>query len=187
MQDKIFTPGGNKDYQRGGDKADRSRGFKDWHFHAGDGMGKDGSNIPLYMIDLDCIEFGYRDGRPVPLAILELTRVDSADMVNDTYLNNIMDRVYARDAQGDVVLSLARMLGVAAYYVLHSLDLESYWVHTLDGDWIGKAADAEEVRKHTKRTVVQLSAEDKKRRLGSWKPLTPEQMKKGLCHIHRRR
>ena len=136
MQDKILNPDGSKAYQRGGDEEDRVDIYKRWHRLAGD---------KLYMTDVDSIEWKFGpDGSPVPVSVVELTRVDSSD-VSSSYLDSILDRFYTRDMQGKASLCVAHRLGVPAYLVLFSSDLESFWVHQLQSVWLGKKTGPETV------------------------------------------
>jgi hypothetical protein len=82
-----------------------------------------------YVMDLDQIEYTYKNGVPEPVACLELTRTDDAD-VGQPYLDAILTR-YDIDAQGEAVTAFAERLGCKAAIVLFNSQITKLWVYNL--------------------------------------------------------
>jgi len=105
---RRLTESGSKDRGRGKDREDRTFDYRIWHRRL--------SNS-LYQQDIDSIEFTFRRGEFVPLAVVELTRSDHPT-VGSGYLDNIVERFEEKDAQAKVVRGVAEFLGVGAWIVL---------------------------------------------------------------------
>lgn len=97
----------------------------------------------LYCSDVDFLEWRHVNGTVRPAGIIELTRVDGAERLPDTYLESIIKRIFIRDAQGVVIRSVALALGVPLFVVAFRHDLSEFWVW--DGyRWDYKMRDAYE-------------------------------------------
>ena len=98
---------GQKDFQRGEDKEDRSLIYRKWLRTVDCG----------YFCDIDFIKWKYVNGMPVARAITDLTRTDGLE-VSDSYLKAIINRIFNRDSQGKILETLGKLLGVPVYLVL---------------------------------------------------------------------
>jgi hypothetical protein len=82
--------------------------------------------------DFDQVEWRYNDHKNlVPVALLELTRVDGNMPVPAGYLNAILARYMERDWQGALAVAGAGYLGVRAWIVAFRYDLTEFWVYNL--------------------------------------------------------
>lgn len=133
MIEKQMTDNGVKAYQRT-DSENRAKPYFDFHRKL---------DRSLTAQDIDNIEYKitYAEGRATiaPVAVIELTRYDSNDYFKAPtvgYLSAILQR-FQRDAQGEVICSLAKMLGVDAYIILFKTDCTCFWVYNLSrgGVW----------------------------------------------------
>jgi hypothetical protein len=104
------------------DSEDRTIEYRAWRHTLGNG---------LYAADIDQVEWRVRDGVPVPVAVLELSRVDGNVRVPPAYLEAVVDRMTRRDGQASAVTHFASLLGVKAWVVLFRWDLTEYWVYNL--------------------------------------------------------
>lgn len=131
MLQKTLTPSGAKARHTNG--GCRTLPFLDWHRTALDR----GS----YAVDVDTIEWRMRNGKPVPVALIEITRADRTRGLNPKYLQSILDRYLRRDLQGYAAKFVASSLKVPCYIVVFSNDLEYFWVYNLTagGEWVGKS------------------------------------------------
>lgn len=109
MLDKIINEQGQKAYQRGNDREDRSLIYRDWLRT----VETDG-----FWCDLDFIKWKYKDGHLQPVAVTDLTRTDS-DQVSDRYLSAITQRVLHRDKQGEMLQKIGELLNVPVFLVLY--------------------------------------------------------------------
>ena len=85
----------------------------------------------LLMLDIDFIEWRFRGGEPVPVGVMEVTRVDKGKEVNENYLASILRRYDVRDVQGRVARKVAEMLKTRAFVVLFREDCSEFWVYDL--------------------------------------------------------
>lgn len=122
--EKTLTTSTAKDQQRT-DNEDRSIPFKKWHRQ---------QDPTFYASDCDLIEWRFRDGKFVPVAVLELTRTDSDDMMNPRYLEQIQKRFFYRDIQAMFARETAARLGCPAYVVLFRSDCSEFWVSEIAPD-----------------------------------------------------
>jgi hypothetical protein len=118
---------GSKNEFFGDSKEDRSAAYRAWRRHLGDGM---------YVLDVDQVEWRHIDGQMVPVATIELTRRDDPGIVDDVYLETIVDR-YKEEFQGFHSIYIAMKLAVFAYLVVYREDLSMYWIYnmSLDKGW----------------------------------------------------
>ncbi|NJK62069.1 MAG: hypothetical protein HC921_04715 [Synechococcaceae cyanobacterium SM2_3_1] len=124
---KKQTETGVKAYQRQ-DQEWRSKPYSDWHRTL---------DRRLLMTDVDFIEWRYRQGELVAVAVIEVTRVDRGKTVNSAYLQAIIARFETRDMQAKAARKVATALGVSAYIVLFREDCSQFWVYNLSHpqDW----------------------------------------------------
>jgi hypothetical protein len=82
--------------------------------------------------DFDQIEWR-KDGSGVwiPVALLELTRIDGGRRIPDSYLAAILKRILIRDPQGELAKLAAGRLGCKAWMVPFRHDLGEFWVYNL--------------------------------------------------------
>lgn len=119
--EKKTTESGAKAHQRA-DTEWRIQPYSDWHRT----LSKD-----LLMLDVDFIEWRFRNGELVPVGVMEVTRVDHGKDVNDRYLNAILKRFNERDLQGRAARKVAEALATKAYIVLFREDCSEFWVYNL--------------------------------------------------------
>jgi len=104
------------------DTEDRAAPFRDWRRSLG---------RPYYVCDIDQVEWRMIDGRPVPVAVMELTRVDGNVAIPATYLEAILTRFTKRDGQGAATKAFAELMGVKAWIVLFRWDMSELWLYNL--------------------------------------------------------
>jgi hypothetical protein len=118
---KQLTPSGAKAQQRT-DSEWRIRPYSEWHRKlAGE----------LCMLDVDFIEWRYRNGELVAVGVMEVTRVDNGRAVHAGYLQAIVRRFEERDMQARAARKVAAALGTKAYIVLFRQDCSEFWVYNL--------------------------------------------------------
>ena len=120
--EKKLTESGAKAYQRGEDSEWRIKPYSDWHRTL---------DKSLVMLDIDFIEWRFRNGRLIPVGVMEITRVDSDKEVHQGYLNAIISRFEERDIQARSVRYVANALRAKAYIVLFREDCGEFWVYNL--------------------------------------------------------
>lgn len=121
--DSVARENGSKVAQRPPIE-DRLRPYRDWRWRLGG----------AYVADLDQVEYAIVDGEVVPVAVLEMTRVDGDRLPPPSYFESIRSRIMVRDAQGRVAVALAARLGVRAYVVAFRWDCSEFWVCGLTDD-----------------------------------------------------
>lgn len=119
--EKKQTGSGAKAYQRN-DTEWRIKPYSDWHRT----LSKD-----LLMLDVDFIEWRYRNGEPVPVGVMEVTCVDVGREVNQEYLDAIVQRFEQRDLQALAACKVAAALQTKAYIILFRADCSEFWVYNL--------------------------------------------------------
>jgi len=119
--EKKRTETGAKAYQRT-DAEWRIKPYSDWHRT----LSKD-----LLMVDVDFIEWRYKDGELVPVGVMEVTRVDAGRKVNQHYLDAIIQRYELRDLQALAARHVATALRTKAYIILFREDCSEFWVYNL--------------------------------------------------------
>jgi hypothetical protein len=123
---RKLTEDGGKDHQRD-DWEDRAKEYREWHYRE--------LSRKCYAWDVDLIEWREKDGRLVPKAVCELTRMDFA-LYGETlarYQAAILERMNGRDAQATTARMVANSLGVGLYIVLFTRDLEHFYVYNVTG------------------------------------------------------
>jgi len=82
--------------------------------------------------DFDQVEWRYDGfGELIPVALLELTRVDGNVYVPPTYFEAILKRFIERDWQGQLACKGAELLGTTAWIVAFRHDLTEFWIYNL--------------------------------------------------------
>lgn len=143
MMEKKLTDTGAKARQRD-DTEDRSLPYRDWHRTL---------SSRCVATDVDLIEWRERAGKLVPVAVLELTRMD-ADLGGsalDEYLSAILARMLGRDHQGALARTVAGALGVGLYVVVwvshlrrfhvYNLTARQGWAHFSEPQWRKRLED----------------------------------------------
>lgn len=118
MLEKKRNQVGQKSFQRGSDREDRTLVYRDWLRT----IETDG-----FFLDIDMVKFRFHEGKLFPVAITELTRCDSEDC-SEAYRNAIIQRIFQRDAQGEAITSVGNGLGIPIYLVLFPLNVGWLWV-----------------------------------------------------------
>jgi hypothetical protein len=119
--EKKVTPSGAKAYQRT-DAEWRIKPYSDWHRML---------SSRLLMLDVDFIEWRYRNGELVPVGVMEVTRVDRDRTVDAHYLDAIVRRFEQRDLQAVAARKVAEALKTKAYIILFRQDCSEFWVCNL--------------------------------------------------------
>ena len=119
--EKKVTPSGAKAYQRS-DAEWRIKPYSDWH-----------RTLPsrLLMLDVDFIEWRYRNGELTPVGVMKVTRVDRGRTVDQHYTDAILQRFEQRDLQARAARKVAEALKTKAYIVLFRQDCSEFWVYNL--------------------------------------------------------
>lgn len=142
---KKKTVAGDKAYQRD-DKEDRSLGYRLFRRELGKSL-KDGRYRKTpYTSDIDQVEFIFHDKKPIPVAVLEITRYDFDEYDGPAhswakYRQAILDRYFLRDSQGQFIQMISNKLGCEAWIVLFRHDLKAFWLFDVmhkDANWIRK-------------------------------------------------
>lgn len=118
---KKTTTTGAKAYQRE-DAEWRIKPYSDWHRTL---------SKKLLMLDVDFIEWRYRNGELMAVGVMEVTRVDKGKEVNQQYLRAIRQRFEERDLQAHAARKVASVLGTKAYIVLFREDCSEFWLYNL--------------------------------------------------------
>lgn len=121
MIEKKLTPSGAKAVQRNDDEW-RAKPYSEWHRTL---------DKSLLALDVDYIEWRFKDGNLYPVAVIEVTRTDKGKVVNNAYLNTIRERFEVRDLQGRAAVRVATALGVKAFIVLFREDCSEFWLYNL--------------------------------------------------------
>lgn len=92
----------------------------------------------LYTTDVDQIEWRIIDSQMVPVAVLEMTRIDDDRVPGPNYFKAIINRFETRDTQKYTITHVAKSLGVDVYIVAFLKNLSYYTIYNLSkgGDWI---------------------------------------------------
>jgi len=121
MQQKLQTPSGSKAHQRS-DFEDRSAEFRRWHRTL---------DRSMLASDVDLIEWRSISGDTLPVAVIEITRIDQGRKISEAYLNAITQRFQERDFQAKAANYVAKKLGVKAWIVLYRQGCNEFWVYDL--------------------------------------------------------
>jgi len=114
----------NKGKQRSQD-IDRIADYRKWRWGIGNGC---------YVCDIDHLEYRITGNKIIPVALLELTRVDGNIKLPDTYLSGVLDRFKKRDAQSKLITYVAELLSCKVWIVLFRHDLSEFWLYNLSSD-----------------------------------------------------
>jgi hypothetical protein len=139
--EKKLTGSGAKAHQRE-DTENRILPYSLWHRTL---------DRSLLMLDVDFIEWRFRDGKLVPVGVMEVTRVDKGKEVNENYLASILRRYDVRDLQGRIARKIAEMLKMRAFIVLFREDCSEFWVYDLSFNRGWKYFDPYEMEAFLKR------------------------------------
>lgn len=118
-EESVVRVDGTKAVQRPDTDVDRTVKYREWHRTFGP---------DICVNDLDQIEWRVIDGAVVPVAHIELSRVDGNRDVPLTYLEAAWNRFTVRDLQSKVSTLVAEALGIPAYFVLFRWDLTEFWI-----------------------------------------------------------
>lgn len=110
---------GAKMHQRS-DREDRTHDYRAWR--------RQQESTP-YTNDIDHVEWRVEDNRIIPVAVLELTRIDDNDC-SGAYLQAILKRYYAQ-GQGRFIVHCADQLNCDAYIVAYYQDLTVFHLYNL--------------------------------------------------------
>lgn len=140
MIEKKLNESGVKAYQRS-DLENRVKPYFDFHRTL---------DRSLTAQDVDNVEYSIRydtEGNMVvcPRAVIELTRYDVNDLYKEptpAYLEAILKR-FQRDAQGNFICAIAKLLNVDAYIVLFKTDCSMFWVYNLSKKGLWETQNAE--------------------------------------------
>lgn len=125
MLNKQINEFGQKAHQRT-DSEDRSLIYRNWLRTVETGG---------CWIDIDLIKWKFDTGIPIPVAITDLTRTDREE-VGAGYLEAIIDRIFNRDSQGEMLQTLGAHLNVPVYLVLFPKSMAWLWVFGFKtGQW----------------------------------------------------
>lgn len=103
------------------DTTDRSMPYRQWRW--------DAKTSGCYVQDIDQIEYRFKDGVLVPVAVIELTSSEGHTM-DDGLRKAIVDR-FATTGQGKLLREVAKGLKCKAWAVLHGADMTELWVYNL--------------------------------------------------------
>lgn len=109
-----------KGYQRE-DKEDRAQAYRDWRHTFGN---------HLYVSDLDQVEYRIINGEIVPVALIELTRVDDPVRLPKVLQDRVLQRFDVQYASGKFLRTMAGLLDLPAYLVLFVADLSEFHVYS---------------------------------------------------------
>ncbi len=118
MLKKIINESGQKAHQRT-DTEDRSLPYRNW-LRTVETNG--------FFIDIDLIKWRFVDGKPIPVAITDITRCDS-EQCTEAYRNAITQRIFHRDRQGLLLRTMGTLLNVPVYLILFQKDIKWLWVY----------------------------------------------------------
>lgn len=97
----------------------RASAYSQWHRTLGDGC---------YGVDLDWVE--YRANRGI-VALIDVT----GNLNNEEHIINSKQMIWNRtEMQREILETVAKSLGVPAYFVIHTTDLSIFHVHNLAYD-----------------------------------------------------
>ena len=91
------------------DTEDRLVDYRNWKYR----------QKSLWTTDIDQVEWTIENGKDIPVAILEVTRIDDNRVPPDSYFQEIIDRMFIRDTQGRKAVALAEKLNVPAFIVAY--------------------------------------------------------------------
>ncbi len=77
------------------------------------------------MLDVDFIEWRYRNGDLVAVGVMEVTRVDADRNVTDGYLAAIIQRFEERDMQALAARRVAEAVASACWSIKEAVDLRA--------------------------------------------------------------
>src|SRR5262245_1147423 len=127
---RAVTPEGVKAHQRSGDAEDRALPYRNYRRTFAERCATTGSG--LHVNDIDQLEWRMIDGRPVPVAVFELTCLDrTVTVVRPQYLAAILDRMQLRDPQAALACEVARRCGVEAWVIAWRIDCSEFWIFNL--------------------------------------------------------
>src|SRR5574343_338872 len=83
----------------------------------------------LYTTDFDFVEWSFNSyGELVAAAVIDATQADNGKSVNDTYLNNILERFH-RQLQGKALSFASRRFECDSYILLFREDCSEFWMY----------------------------------------------------------
>jgi len=91
----------------------------------------------LYCWDVDLVHVVFIDDKPVPVLITELTKAEPGKVITTRYRNAVLKRWYERDAQARFTNMVAKLLGVRAYLVLFTDELQDVHIYSFGAErWL---------------------------------------------------
>lgn len=117
---KIVNEHGTKCRQRK-DREDRLIDYREWKY----------KQKMLWTTDLDQIEWSTENGADIPVAILEMTRIDNYKIPPDSYFDDIINRMFVRDTQGRKAVILANRLKVPAFIVAYLKTMKKFIMYDM--------------------------------------------------------
>ena len=117
---KIYNAQGVKARQRE-DNEDRSLVYRDWIRTV---------NTGGLFIDIDFVKWkNNKDGKLMPVAITDITRCDKEN-IEESYRDAILERLFQRDKQGELLETLGNLLRIPVYLVLFQKEMKWLWVYS---------------------------------------------------------
>lgn len=98
---------------------DRLKPYRDWHRT----LGKD-----LYCMDIDQLEYRIIDDVFTPVAIIEMSLIETEHEIGRGYCQKAWDRAWNRDPQLRIAANVSTAINVPGYFVLLRPDLSVFWV-----------------------------------------------------------
>lgn len=118
---KKINENGTKCRQRE-DSEDRLIDYRNWKY----------KQDSLWTTDIDQVEWSIQNGKDVPVAILEVTRIDNDYKIPpDSYFEKIIERMFVRDTQGRKAIELANRLDVPAFIVAYLKNMTKFIMYDM--------------------------------------------------------
>ena len=103
------------------DTEDRLIDYRNWKY----------KQKSLWTTDIDQVEWGSENGEDVPVAILEVTRIDDYRVPPDSYFEKIINRMFVLDTQGRKAVKLANRLNVPAFIVAYLQSMTKFIMYDM--------------------------------------------------------
>lgn len=111
------------------DREDRMAAYREWRHDLGDGM---------FCADVDQVEWRVKAGQLVPVATIELSRLDGEMLYPEKYLEATLRKRWPRTGERSFQRQhseyVARRLGVPCFFVIVKWDLTTFWIYNLTND-----------------------------------------------------
>lgn len=103
------------------DTEDRLVGYRNWKY----------KQKSLWTTDVDQVEWSSENGKDIPVAILEVTRIDNSTIPPESYFERIVNRMFYIDTQGRKAVELANRLNVPAFIVAYLKDMTKFIMYDM--------------------------------------------------------